>query len=61
MTLASVNVFPDPVTPIKVDFPGRAATNCLIASGWLPAGWYGAWRLKRFMNFASKIYYKFLF
>jgi hypothetical protein len=41
MTLATVNVFPEPVTPSKVWFfaPDKIpAVNFLMACGWSPAG-----------------------
>jgi hypothetical protein len=46
MTLARVKVFPDPVTPKRVDLPGRRLTSSLIAAGWLPAGLKGEYREK---------------
>jgi hypothetical protein len=42
-----VYVFPDPVTPKRVDLPGLFSNSCLIASGWLPDGGNGVWSLKR--------------
>ena len=43
MTFATVNVFPDPVTPSRTcDLSPRLtpSANCLIASGWSPVGLY---------------------
>ena len=42
MTLAMVNVFPDPVTPSNVCAGSPSCTpsvSCAMASGWSPVGW----------------------
>src|SRR5215213_8613111 len=49
MTLATVIVLPDPVTPRSVWNRSPRSTplnSSAIARGWSPAGWKGAWRWK---------------
>src|SRR5512134_4055481 len=56
MTLAIVNVLPDPVTPSRTcrDMPWeRPATSSRIASGWSPEGDNGDFRRNRFSTARS--------
>src|SRR5271166_6474366 len=53
MTLAMVNVFPEPVTPIRVWYrlPARIdPTSFSIACGWSPVGWYPELSLNSMAN-----------